>query len=79
MAKSPSRKPSYLNFDKAAYAWKADVGYRKHPERYKIGKGEQGVLIGEPYKSEITPHWRSKIRRSRARARQTSTNYSKRT
>ena len=60
MAKSPPHKPSYLNFDKAAYAWKADVDYRKHPERYKIGKGEQGVLICEPYKSEITPHWRFK-------------------
>ena len=56
----PPRKPSYLNFNKAAYAWKRDVDYRKHPELYKIGKGEQGVLICEPYKSEITPHWRFK-------------------
>jgi hypothetical protein len=54
------RKPSYLNFDKAAYAWKPDVDYRKHPELYKVGKGEQGVLICEPYKSELTPHWRFK-------------------
>ncbi len=27
---------------------------------YKVGKGEQGVLICEPYKSELTPHWRFK-------------------
>lgn len=54
------RKPSYLNFDKALHAWKPDVDYRKHPDRYRVGKGEQGVLICEPYKSELTPHWRFK-------------------
>jgi hypothetical protein len=32
--------------------------FRKHPELYRIGKGEQGVLLVEPYKSEILPHWR---------------------
>ncbi len=31
---------------------------RKHPEMYCVGKGEQGVLLVEPYKSEILPHWR---------------------
>lgn len=35
-----------------------DINFRVHPERYKIGKGEQGVLIAEPYKSEILPHWK---------------------
>jgi hypothetical protein len=35
-----------------------DVDFRRHPERYRIGRGEQGVLIAEPYKSEILPHWR---------------------
>jgi hypothetical protein len=34
--------------------------FRKHPERYRIGRGEQGVLQVEPYKSEILPHWRFK-------------------
>ena len=34
--------------------------FRKHPELYRIGKGEQGVLLVEPYKSEILPHWRFK-------------------
>ncbi|QQL49056.1 DUF4385 domain-containing protein [Mucilaginibacter ginkgonis] len=55
-----SDKPSYLDFDKPAYSWKPDIDYRKHPELYKVGKGEQGVLICEPYKSEIGQHWRFK-------------------
>ena len=56
----PPRKPSYLGFDKAAYAWKPDVDYRRRPKLYRVGKGEQGVLICEPYKSELTPLWRFK-------------------
>lgn len=32
--------------------------FRQHPERYQVGRGEQGVLLVEPYKSEILPHWR---------------------
>ncbi len=36
------------------------LDFRKHPERYRVGKGEQGVLLVEPYKSEILPHWRFK-------------------
>jgi hypothetical protein len=28
------------------------------PDRYRVGRGEQGVLMVEPYKSEILPHWR---------------------
>lgn len=35
-----------------------DIDFRKHPEKYRIGKGEQGVLLAEPYKSEILPHWK---------------------
>lgn len=34
------------------------VDFRKHPEKYVIGRGEQGVLIAEPYKSEILPFWK---------------------
>ncbi len=33
---------------------------RKNPELYRVGKGEQGVLLVEPYKSEIVQHWRFK-------------------
>lgn len=35
-----------------------DIDFRQHPELYRIGRGEQGVLTAEPYKSEILPHWR---------------------
>jgi hypothetical protein len=41
-----------LDFDK--------IDFRKNPELYRIGKGEQGVLMVEPYKSEILPHWKFK-------------------
>lgn len=34
------------------------IDFRKHPELYRIGIGEQGVLMAEPYKSEILPYWR---------------------
>jgi hypothetical protein len=37
-----------------------NLDLRKNPELYRIGKGEQGVLTVEPYKSEIVPHWRFK-------------------
>lgn len=36
------------------------IDYRAHPECYAIGRGEQGVLIVEPYKSELLPLWRYK-------------------
>ncbi len=47
-----------MTFDYALDFKKID--FRKHPELYRIGKGEQGVLLVEPYKSEILPHWRFK-------------------
>jgi hypothetical protein len=28
------------------------IDFRQSPERYRIGRGEQGVLLVEPYKSE---------------------------
>jgi hypothetical protein len=42
----------------ARYAWRRGIDYRAHPELYRVGRGEQGVLTCEPYKSEILPHWR---------------------
>lgn len=36
------------------------IDFRAHPEKYQVGKGEQGVLMVEPYKSEILPYWRFK-------------------
>jgi hypothetical protein len=36
------------------------IDFREQPEKYRVGRGEQGVLLVEPYKSEILPHWRFK-------------------
>lgn len=41
-----------LEFDK--------TDFRENPGLYRVGKGEQGVLLVEPYKSEILPYWRFK-------------------
>jgi Domain of unknown function (DUF4385) len=34
------------------------IDYRAHPEQYLIGRGEEGVLMVQPYKSEMLPLWR---------------------
>jgi Domain of unknown function (DUF4385) len=34
------------------------INFRDQPELYQVGVGEQGVLLVEPYKSELLPHWR---------------------
>jgi hypothetical protein len=34
------------------------LDFRQHPELYRIGKGEQGVLLVQPYKGEILPYWK---------------------
>ena len=36
----------------------AELNLREQPHLYRVGRGEQGVLLVEPYKSEILPHWR---------------------
>jgi hypothetical protein len=36
------------------------IDFREQSELYRVGRGEQGVLLVEPYKSEILPHWRFK-------------------
>jgi hypothetical protein len=38
----------------------ADLDLRKQPHLYRPGLGEQGVLMVEPYKSELLPHWKFK-------------------
>ena len=40
--------------------WNPDIDYRENPHLYNIGRGQQGVLLCEPYKSEICAHWRFK-------------------
>lgn len=69
--KTPSKKSVYKPSTKQhkdalwekeryTYAWQPEIDYRKYPDQYKVGKGEQGVLICQPYKSEIGPHWHFK-------------------
>lgn len=31
------------------------IDFREHPELYRIGKGEQGVLLVAPYKEVLPP------------------------
>ena len=38
----------------------AKTNFRQNPELYRIGVGEQGVLLVQPYKAEILPHWKFK-------------------
>ena len=33
------------------------INFRRRPNLYRIGRGEEGVLLVEPYKSEILPFW----------------------
>ena len=35
-----------------------NIMFTPNDTRYRIGRGEQGVLLVEPYKSEICQHWR---------------------
>lgn len=34
------------------------IDFRERPDLYRVGRGEQGVLLVEPYKSELLLHWR---------------------
>ena len=54
-----ARGPIRLRLAAAVDAYRR-TDFRKHPERYRIGRGEQGVLTAEPYKSELLPLWRFK-------------------
>ncbi len=36
------------------------INFRQKPHLYRVGRGEQSVLLVEPYKSEILPHWKFK-------------------
>ncbi|EAA7607348.1 DUF4385 domain-containing protein [Salmonella enterica subsp. enterica serovar Gaminara] len=38
----------------------SSIDFRQQPELYQVGRGEQGVLLVEPYKSEILSFWRYK-------------------
>ena len=53
-------RPSYVGFKSKEYHWKPNIDYRENPHLYKVGRGQQGVLICQPYKSELHIHWRFK-------------------
>lgn len=64
-----SRGPLRLRLARAAEDYRR-IDFRKHPELYRVGRGEQGVLTVEPYKSELLPLWRFKTQpEARASAR----------
>jgi len=51
--RSGRRQPAFdysLDFDA--------IDFRQRPDLYRVGRGEQGVLPVQPYKSELLPHWR---------------------
>ena len=52
------KEPSYVSFDPKKYPYSREVDYSKNPHLYRIGRGQQGVLICEPYKSQLYPIWR---------------------
>lgn len=55
----PKKSPANPNaFDYSLDYSKLDL--RANPHLYRMGKGEQGVLLVQPYKDEILPHWRFK-------------------
>ena len=53
-------KPTYVGFEQDKYHWKPDVDYKQNPLQYRIGRGQQGVLICQPYKNELYPLWKFK-------------------
>ena len=66
-SKNKNLSPSFFNKknelwkkNNVTYAWVSHVDYRLYPEEYRVGKGEQGVLLCQPYKTEILSHWRFK-------------------
>lgn len=52
MAITEKRQPFDYDLDFAA------VDFRERPDLYRLGKGEQGVLLVESYESELLPLWR---------------------
>lgn len=49
---------SYVSFDTKKYPYSREIDYSKQPLLYEIGRGQQGVLICEPYKSHLYPIWK---------------------
>lgn len=56
VAEGRADRPGHFNY---ALNYR-DIDLRKHPDLYRVGRGEEGVLLAEPYKSELLPLWRFK-------------------
>jgi hypothetical protein len=57
-ARGPIRLAS-ASADRTPYvAAYRNIDFRAHPELYRVGRGEEGVLVAQPYKSELLPLWR---------------------
>lgn len=52
------KEPSYVSFEPKKYPYSREIDYSKSPLLYEIGRGQQGVLICEPYKSQLYPIWK---------------------
>ena len=50
----PKKSPRAFDYD----LHYAVLDLRAQPDLYRVGKGEQGVLLVQPYKAEILPYWR---------------------
>lgn len=61
MSDAVPKRPSFLGSRRGGFDYALDFGridFRARPDLYRVGVGEQGVLLVEPYKSELLPHWR---------------------
>lgn len=59
MSASVPRRPSRVHSSSFDYELDFNhIDFRAQPELYRVGRGEQGVLLVQPYKSELLPHWR---------------------
>ena len=52
------KEPSYVSFEAKKYPYSREIDYSKQPLLYELGRGQQGVLICEPYKSYLYPLWK---------------------
>ena len=42
----------FKEVDHKTYKWSSQIDYEREPQLYEIGRGQQGVLVCEPYKSD---------------------------
>lgn len=58
-ASAPPRRPARVQSRHFDYGLDfGQIDFAQQPELYRVGRGEQGVLLVQPYKSLLLPHWR---------------------